>query len=63
MMPPNSFLFHDPSTNRVRAYFSTPQGFRTTHGVNLSKGDIRDILVELLKWSWSKHTATSLVLI
>ena len=50
---PAGVLFHDPNTQRIRAYYMY-KGTRKSHGCQLAYG--QDVALRvLLKWQWSQH--------
>eukprot|EP00974_Lingulodinium_polyedra_P123416 11186683-Lingulodinium_polyedra.AAC.1 len=56
-LPPSKgcFPYFDPTTSRVRVFYTSISGFRQSHGMATTKADEKERVKELLAWAWKRY--------
>ena len=51
----NCFAFHDPGSDRLRVFYTSPTGYRASSGGSLKLWGEAELCNKLIQWAWQRH--------
>ena len=53
----NCYIFHERGAQRLRAFYLTASGFRSSVSANIPKYGKHEAAKKVIAWSWQRHKA------